>query len=374
MNQNTPQNSEGVVTVAPFYVAAEPLPPSASKHRSPGTFGTTRHFTGVAFNPSTTKPFYYNSMNEKQSNGKFSTRNHADNKESFPNVFYATTNYEFQNKHYKRVYSTTTKPTKNLESSTFKTANAITTPDYKEERTKSPDYFGFMDDSLFSILESFLNGKLDRKVENETNSTENSETSFVTTEEVNATDEVTTLETTSTIKSTEDDSTEFQTESSEQSTDVENLTTTEYYTSVTTDLVPNNSYPVTLKTVLNSTDCIKDNSLSLIESNKIELTTVIPVDANEINKLADSRVPNLEDIISTTSSEESSDSTTSEDVTEVDLTNKVNVASATLRDVPNVPNIRPDIEAILNITKQKVEDYDYDYNEPSLPPSLPNVR
>lgn len=376
VNQDTPQNTEGVVTVSPFYVLAESLPPSTTKHRSPGTFGTTRHFTGMAFNPSTTKPFYYNSMNEKQGNDKLSTRNYAENKESFPSVYYATTNYAFQNKHYKRVYSTTNKPAKTMESSTFKTVNAITTTNYKDERTKSPDYFGLMDDSLFSIFESFLNGKLDRKVENETDSTDNNENSVVTTEVTNVEDEVTTLETTSTVQLIEDNPTELQTEAFEESTDLDNLTTTtEYYTTrITTDPVPNNSHPVTLKTVLNSTDCIKDNSLSLLESNKLELTTVLPVDANEINKLADDRITNLEDIVSTTSSEESNDSTTAEDVTEVDLTSKVNVASGTLRDVPNIPNIRPDIEAILNITKPKVEDYDYDYNEPSLPPSLPNVR
>lgn len=35
----------------------------------------------------------------------------------------------------------------------------------------------------------------------------------------------------------------------------------------------------------------------------------------------------------------------------------------------------PDIEAILNITNQKIgEDFDYDYKEPTLPPSLPNLK
>lgn len=37
-------------------------------------------------------------------------------------------------------------------------------------------------------------------------------------------------------------------------------------------------------------------------------------------------------------------------------------------------SIAPDIEAILNITNKKDDDYEYDYNEPSLPPSLPNLR
>lgn len=48
--------------------------------------------------------------------------------------------------------------------------------------------------------------------------------------------------------------------------------------------------------------------------------------------------------------------------------------SATIRPFKK---IAPDIEAILNITKainKKEDDYEYDYNEPSLPPSLPNLK
>ncbi|KAJ8910384.1 hypothetical protein NQ315_017277, partial [Exocentrus adspersus] len=142
----------------------------------------------------------------------------------------------------------------------------------------------------------------------------------------------------------------------------------------TTGTGSNTSYPVTLKTVLNSTDCTKHSSLYFLESNKIEVTTVLPVDANEINKLADVRITNFEDFVSTTSNEEFSVSTTEDNTSE--FTRNVNTVNATLRDVPNISNVQPDIEAILNLTKQKtkLEDYDYDYNEPSLPPSLPNVR
>jgi hypothetical protein len=42
--------------------------------------------------------------------------------------------------------------------------------------------------------------------------------------------------------------------------------------------------------------------------------------------------------------------------------------------LPPVRAIRPEIEAILNITHKKDDDYEYDYSEPSLPPSLPNLR
>ncbi|XP_021916025.1 uncharacterized protein LOC110828042 isoform X2 [Zootermopsis nevadensis] len=42
--------------------------------------------------------------------------------------------------------------------------------------------------------------------------------------------------------------------------------------------------------------------------------------------------------------------------------------------LPPIRAIPPEIEAILNITRKKDDDYEYDYNEPSLPPSLPNLR
>ena len=39
-----------------------------------------------------------------------------------------------------------------------------------------------------------------------------------------------------------------------------------------------------------------------------------------------------------------------------------------------IKEISSEIEALLNRTREKDEDYEYDYNEPSLPPSLPNLR
>lgn len=39
-----------------------------------------------------------------------------------------------------------------------------------------------------------------------------------------------------------------------------------------------------------------------------------------------------------------------------------------------VRSIPEELEAIINRTLAKDEDYDYDYNESSLPPSLPNLK
>lgn len=45
------------------------------------------------------------------------------------------------------------------------------------------------------------------------------------------------------------------------------------------------------------------------------------------------------------------------------------ISSSTTKSIP------PEIEAILNITKKKEDgDYELDYDEPTLPPSLPNLK
>lgn len=57
--------------------------------------------------------------------------------------------------------------------------------------------------------------------------------------------------------------------------------------------------------------------------------------------------------------------TTEEVATEID-------ATATVSPLKKIPE---EIEALLNITSSKKDqDYEYDYNEPTLPPSLPNLR
>ncbi|XP_011862338.1 PREDICTED: uncharacterized protein LOC105558969 [Vollenhovia emeryi] len=66
-----------------------------------------------------------------------------------------------------------------------------------------------------------------------------------------------------------------------------------------------------------------------------------------------------------------------DDVLVMNVTVKTNVSVGHIQGVTINPirSIPPDIEAILNIThREKGEDYDYDYSERLLPPSLPNVR
>ncbi|XP_012144607.2 uncharacterized protein LOC100881394 [Megachile rotundata] len=66
-----------------------------------------------------------------------------------------------------------------------------------------------------------------------------------------------------------------------------------------------------------------------------------------------------------------------DDILVMNVTVKTNVSVGHIQGVTINPvrSIPPDVEAILNIThRQKGEEYDYDYSEPTLPPSLPNVR
>lgn len=61
----------------------------------------------------------------------------------------------------------------------------------------------------------------------------------------------------------------------------------------------------------------------------------------------------------------------------MNVTVKTNVSVGHIQGVTINPirSIPSDVEAILNIThREKSEDYDYDYSQPTLPPSLPNVR
>ncbi|XP_029168318.1 uncharacterized protein LOC114938495 [Nylanderia fulva] len=66
-----------------------------------------------------------------------------------------------------------------------------------------------------------------------------------------------------------------------------------------------------------------------------------------------------------------------DDILVMNVTVKTNVSVGHIQGVTINPirSIPPDVEAILNIThREKGEDYDYDYSEQTLPPSLPNVR
>ncbi|XP_044262523.1 uncharacterized protein LOC123009984 [Tribolium madens] len=131
-------------------------------------------------------------------------------------------------------------------------------------------------------------------------------------------------------------------ETTEMTSTVDTTTTTEDFSTettetteseATTEFTTTETYPITLKTVLNSTDCSnlneKSDSFELAET-----TTIVP--------------------------------------TTVDLEKQETVIFTKVYTQNTTPAL--DLDLIYNITKSKDPDYEYDYSEPSLPPSLPNLR
>lgn len=122
------------------------------------------------------------------------------------------------------------------------------------------------------------------------------------------------------------------------------ISTEEFQTeSTTTEITTTELYPTTVTTVLNSTDCINLNQKS-DDFDLGETTTV-------------------ESVEETTILTNSTDLEKQETVTYTTSVIPRNSTKSTL-----------DLEIIYNITKNKDADYEYDYSEPTLPPSLPNLR
>lgn len=266
---------------------------------------------------------------------KQSTRSYSENKETISGKYYATTNYEFQNRNHKRVSSTTTTPK----------STKTTTASYKIDQTKPPDYLDSFEKNIFSLFESFFNEDI---IDNSTTTTDEDLTNDTT----NSTDHisVTTTIVPSTIEAQlESNSTESENQRLFTEDDLDS-TTTETISTIT-NFPLNASHPLTRKSVITSTDCINGNetTLELPESNEIELTTILPeLRTSDEGILITTIIENVP--------------STNEPITTTQIPK-----TATLRNIP-------DFKTILNITKQKVADYEYDYNEPSLPPSLPNLK
>ncbi|CAH1154288.1 unnamed protein product [Phaedon cochleariae] len=322
-----PAYAEAIVTVSPQYVSSET---AHSRQRSPGTFGTTRQFSGINFDSGTTKPYYQD--DEKHS--RTSTMVPLVTK----NIQSATTNYQFQNAVYRRIQSTTKKPK-------LPVGNLSLRANYKVgyEATHSGES---MPDNLFSLFESFLNDKAQ----------DNATTTMLATTLTDNTSEAVTM-----VSIPEDISTIVPTSVSQESTETNNPTTTEQILSTIKDISPN---VITVRTVLKSTDCSQNKQVdSFIKDNSTDFTTPIAVDAYDVNDLIE--ITGYNDI---TSTEVNSSETTTEDDDAETL-----IASATLR---NIPELNSQIAAILNTSKQKSssDEEDIDYGESSLPPSLPNLR
>lgn len=360
---------------SPFYVIAESSGSSSQKiHRTPGNFGTTRHFTGIVSQPSTKNPYYYQTYGKDNA----SQKNELD--KAFPAVYYATTNYKFQNTNYKRPVSTTYKPNNEQDVATV----SIKDRNKGYENRRIPDYED-SDTSILKLMNSLLETHLgsddgsptesswsldlldslfggneaeNKSVAEETTVSQIKETDD--TEPSSATETATTAPFDYESESSTSDSTERSSLSTlfmQETTYDANFTTQDDTTTETVKQDANN--PVTFKNILNTTDC-KENEISDVEHrhsvNAVDASTVAPVDASEVNTLQE---------VTHGASTEDGATSTEHDITEVDLEYKVDVAKATLKPLPK-------IELLQNLTKMKEEGLDYDYKD--LPPSLPNLR
>lgn len=317
----------------PFYVIAESSGSSTQKiHRIPGSFGTTRHFSGFVSHPSTKNPYHYQPTH----------KNELD--KTFPSVYYATTNYQIQDINYKRPVETKTYE---------ETTASIRDRNKGYENRRVTDYEDMSDTSILKLMNSLLETHLG----GEDGSPTESSWGLDLLQSLFKDDNETTPTTISETQTTETPTVETEDYRSESTVSTAETT---YQTNSETETTTEVLKQVTFMNVLNSTDCI-ENEISEVEhrhSAGSDASTVGPVDASEINNLQE--VTNLNFV----STEELT--STERDVTEVNLESKVNVAKATKKP------LLPKIELLQNLTKMKEEGLDYDYND--LPPSLPNLR
>lgn len=310
--------------------------PSASEqkiHRIPGNFGTTRHFNGIAFQPSTKHPYYYKKENKTQD-------------KTFPavGVHYTTTVYQVQNQ---------AVAIKKQESTT------LSVKDKGYENRRIPDYEDISDTSILKLMNSLLESHLGNDDGSPTESSWGLD--LLNTLLKESFDNQTTTSSASTVAETE--STPSTTESFNSDYTFSTMETTYDFNSTilegNTESTTETLKQVTFKNVLNTTDCI-ENEINDVEHRQIATSivggsgTVGTVDANEGNT-------SQQEVTSASSAETS----TERDVTEVDLEYKVDVAKITQKPLST-------IELLRNLTKIKEEGLDYDYND--LPPSLPNLR
>lgn len=426
-----------------YYVIAESSHTSTTKvHRSPGSFGTTRHI----IDPSTKGPFYYNSMPSTKGSSitnpdsviDIRTRPSTNYRKNItsPGIFYGTTNYQFQNTNYKRPFLTTNLP-RSTEATTKNIVNSITLHEQTTpKQLRSSDYEEEInDDVILSLVDSLFDNEINKiqnlttnenstgsannynyntSIESTTNKIENNKTTTVsisTSERVNTTESQKNLTKTevfnltdvlSTLLSTltEDEDTPTTTDADDvnsttvTTTDIEeqNITTTEIQnTEITTESnglledIKTPMYSTALTTLVTTTDCIKihdsnttvaneTKTESLQGKNSVDNLGLTVTEINEINNELEEKTSEVITTSTTTDNDETTTvlTTTEKDITEVDLESKVKVDTITIHPFKKIPS---EIEAILNITINKNKDYEeYDYNEPTLPPSLPNLR
>lgn len=372
-----------------YYVIAESPHSTTKMHRGQGSFGTTRHI----LDPSTTGPFYYSTTNSKQTTSPdalldIRTRPSTifkKNASSF-STSYGTTNYEFKHTNYKRPFLTTNVP-KNSDATT-KLVDSIalhepTTP----KQVRSSDYEDISEDVILSFVDSLFDNEINKEedLQNKTDDIDNNTTTEFTTTKLQNVSTANNLINLTITTFLNDFSTTTEMEELNTTTllslTTEMESTESTYTTDTTLNAKVSINSTTSTTLVTTTDCIRVNNSNIStihkpQDNVEERNDLLHLSPTEFNN---ELIPNtIEPTHSTTESLNNETTTvittTVKDITEVDLESKVKVDAITPHPLSK---ISPDIETLLNISinKNKNKDYeDYDYNEPTLPPSLPNLR
>lgn len=322
-------------TSALYYVIAESSKNSTKNYRSQSGAGTTRQFTSTTLNPGAKNPYYYPSFRNESPVRIEYQRRRPTKVPNNPGIFYARTSNAFNKTN--KITSTTTKP-KNTQ--VYGTINSISIDASKVKQkpfdtSRSGGYDELDKDALLSFVDTLLD-ETKNETENKTQTIKPSESTTI---------DVITTET----------------------------TTIEDITDTTNNLLETKLFETTTFETTDSSTIVETTSVDYTTATEI-VTRIINETIEKSNNISDcfNRTAEIKNNSTNDSGNKTQVSTSVlEDVTIVDLESKVKVSIATL---PTVPKIPPEIEAILNRTKQKDPDYEYDYNEPSLPPSLPNLR
>lgn len=227
-----------------------------------------------------------------------------------------------------------------------------------EETTQFTNY---EDDEANEIS---LDGRNNRRIDDQATET-NEDNKEKTTLEV--TTDVTTQDTTNTVITFDDSTTEDVATTQETTISIEDTTenlllnnTLLISTSGNSTLGQNTTLNIT-EIIGNNTECTETTSVNVTSNSDLEER--IDEDVTEMST-------------EETSTFEDTTSTFMPTTTDIDIEAKTELLnmSATVSPYKKMPD---ELEAILNITKninKKEEDYEFDYSEPSLPPSLPNLR
>lgn len=259
----------------------------------------------------------------------------------------------------------------------------------------------FMDGRNNRRIDDQINAESKLEIMNRTSSTTYTSTVIETTESVLPTETTILTTTLEDFMSTTDISTTEEGTTTQDTTTQILATETTVNNTATNQTIMSSNVTINRNSTTNGTNLIQLNTTKISTQNETNLTSNISITGTKIignntecidgtnlmttdtESKVEHRNDEVELIEETTTNEptttlEPEVTSTANPITldNMDLLSKTEANNLTATLTP-LTKISPEIEAILNITKninKKDEDYEYDYNEPSLPPSLPNLK